>query len=142
MGCCSLPPSHNMMLADSLSAVLLVLFSQFFDPDPVDGAITAEVSLIAPQPRRFCGIPGWVPRRSTTQLVRTWVTSGLLALAFRVMEDCHHLTVHCPPSNVVLDLPHLMPYLFIPHRRRRQVRVTTVNALIDALEIKNKSSSA
>lgn len=135
--------AYNMMLSlIPLSAVLMVLFSQFFDQSLLMETITAEVSLIAPgfAPILTEFLVGFLDSR---QLIG-WLGLGSLlvfsSLAFRVMEDAIAIIFHRPLPTLKRKfwISALMPYLFILIVAGGLIAVTTVNALIDALEIKKQ----
>jgi membrane protein len=135
--------AYNMMLSlIPLSAVLMVLFSQFFDQALLMETITSEVSLIAPgfAPILTEFLVGFLDSR---QLIG-WLGLGSLlvfsSLAFRVMEDAIAIIFHRPLPTLKRKfwVSALMPYLFILIVAGGLIAVTTMNALIDALEIKKQ----
>lgn len=135
--------AYNMMLSlIPLSAVLMVLFSQFFDQKLLMETLTAEVSLIAPgfAPILTEVLKGFLNSR---QLIG-WVGLGSLlifsSLAFRVMEDAISIIFHRPLPSLKRKfwISALMPYLFILIVAGGLIVVTTVNAIIDTLEVRNQ----
>lgn len=129
--------AQNMMLSlIPLSAVLLVVFSHFWEPAMLMETITTEVSLIA---------PGFVPTLSEVLLeflrnrqVVGWI--GLFSLlffsslAFRVIEDAIAIIFHRPVPTLRRKfwVSALMPYLFIGIVALGLIGITAVNALMDA----------
>lgn len=129
--------AQNMMLSlIPLSAVLLVVFSHFWEPAMLMETITTEVSLIA---------PGFVPTLSEVLLeflrnrqVVGWI--GLFSLlffsslAFRVIEDAIAIIFHRPVPTLRRRfwVSALMPYLFIGIVALGLICITAVNALMDA----------
>ena len=135
--------AYNMMLSlIPLSAVLLVIFSQFIDQALLMETITSEVALIAPgfTPILTEVLVGFLDSR---QLIG-WVGLGSLlvfsSLAFRVMEDAIAIIFHRPLPTLKRKfwISALMPYLFILIVAGGLIAVTTVNAIIDTLENSNQ----
>ena len=135
--------AYNMMLSlIPLSAVLLVIFSQFIDQALLMETITSEVALIAPgfTPILTEVLVGFLDSR---QLIG-WVGLGSLlvfsSLAFRVMEDAIAIIFHrpLPTPKRKFWISALMPYLFILIVAGGLIAVTTVNAIIDTLENSNQ----
>jgi YihY family inner membrane protein len=135
--------AYNMMLSlIPLSAVLLVLFSQFIDQTLLMETITSEVALIAPglTPILTEVLVGFLDSR---QLIG-WVGLGSLlvfsSLAFRVMEDAIAIIFHRPLPTLKRKfwISALMPYMFILIVAGGLIAVTTVNAVIDTLETSNQ----
>lgn len=134
--------AYNMMLSlVPLSAVLLVIFSHFFDERMLLATITTEVSLIA---------PGFVPTLTEvlSGFIRTrdligWLSGISLlvfsSLAFRVMEDAIAIIFHRPlaPLKRKFWVSALMPYLFIVIVAVGLIAITTLNAIIDSQDQKN-----
>ncbi|MEO8614582.1 MAG: YhjD/YihY/BrkB family envelope integrity protein, partial [Luteolibacter sp.] len=129
--------AQNMMLSlIPLCAVLMVIFSHFFDQTLLLSSLTSEVSLIA---------PGFATTLTEVLLafLRTreivgWL--GLLTLlffssmAFRVIEDAIAIIFQRPLPTLKRKfwVSALMPYLFILIVAGGLIVVTTVNALVDA----------
>ena len=135
--------AYNMMLSlIPLSAVLLVIFSQFIDQALLMETITSEVALIAPgfTPILTEVLVGFLDSR---QLIG-WVGLGSLlvfsSLAFRVMEDAIAIIFHRPLPTLKRKfwISALMPYMFILIVAGGLIAVTTVNAIIDTLENSNQ----
>ncbi len=136
--------ANNMMLSlIPLSAVLLVVFSHFFDPHQLMESITIEVSLIA---------PGFGPilNEVLTGFLRTrevvgWVGLGTLlvfsSFAFRVLEDAIAIIFHRPLPTLKRKfwISALMPYLFILIVAAGLIVITAVNAIIDARAFRNSA---
>ena len=134
--------AHNMMLSlIPLSAVLLVVFSHFFDENVLLASIIAEVSLIAPgfAPTLTEVLVGFLDSR---QLI-SWLGLGSLllfsSLAFRVLEDAIAIVFHRPlqPLKRKFWVSALMPYLFILIVAVGLGGITLVNAFIDAQDQRN-----
>ena len=129
--------AQNMMLSlIPLSAVLVVVFSHFFDRDRLLETITTEIAFIA---------PGFIPLLTDTltsflnsrQLVGWLGGISLLffsSLAFRVMEDAIFIIFHRPMPSLKRKfwISALMPYLFILIVAVGLMVITAVNAVIDA----------
>ncbi len=134
--------AYNMMLSlIPLSAVLLVVFSNFFDQQFLLKAITSEASLIAPgfAPTLTEVLTGFLASRSLIG----WVGVGTLlvfsSLAFRVLEDAIAIIFHRPLPMLKRKfwVSALMPYLFIVIVAAGLIAITTVNAIIDTQGRKN-----
>ncbi len=129
--------AFNMMLSlIPLSAVLIVVASNFFDQQRLMAALSAEVSLIAPG---FAAtltevLDGFLRNRK----IVGWI--GLLALlfvssmAFRVIEDAIALIFHRPLPTLKRKfwVSALIPYLFILIVTAGLMLVTAAIALVDA----------
>lgn len=135
--------AYNMMLSlIPLSAVLMVIFSQFIEQERLLQTITSEVALIAPgfTPILTEVLVGFLDSR---QLIG-WVGLGSLlvfsSLAFRVMEDAIAIIFHRPLPTLKRKfwISALMPYMFILIVAGGLIAVTTVNAIVDALETSNQ----
>lgn len=128
--------ANNMMLSlIPLSAVLIVVFSHFIDPNQLMESISREVSLIA---------PGFAPMLNdvltsflkTRQLIG-WVGLGSLMLfssfAFRVLEDAIAIIFHRPLPALKRKfwVSALMPYFFIFVVAAGLMVITGINAFID-----------
>jgi membrane protein len=129
--------AFNMMLSlIPLCAVLLVVFTQFFDRELLMETIIAEVSLIA---------PGIVPtltdvlvRFLETRNVVGWI--GVLTLlffssmAFRILENSFAIIFHRPVPTLKRKfwVSALMPYFFILIVAVGLILITSANAIIDA----------
>ncbi len=129
--------AHNMMLSlIPLSAVLLVVFSNFIDETVLLTTIITEVSLIAPgfAPTLTEVLVGFLVSRKLIG----WLGVGSLllfsSLAFRVMEDSIAIIFHRPlqPLKRKFWVSALMPYLFIFIVAVGLGGITLVNAFIDA----------
>ncbi len=134
--------AQNMMLSlIPLCAVLMVVFSHFFEQQLLLESLTSEVSLIAP------GFSATLTEvllafLSTRELIG-WV--GLLTLlffssmAFRVLEDAFAIIFQKPLPTLKRKfwVSALMPYLFILIVAGGLIVVTTVNAVVDVQSLKN-----
>jgi YihY family inner membrane protein len=135
--------AYNMMLSlIPLSAVLLVLFSQFIDQALLMETITSEIALIAPgfTPILTEVLVGFLDSR---QLIGWVGLASLLifsSLAFRVMEDAIAIIFHRPLPTLKRKfwISALMPYMFILIVAGGLIAVTTVNAIMDTLETRNQ----
>ena len=139
--------AHNMMLSlIPLSAVLLVVFSHFFDEPVLLTTITTEVSLIAPgfAPTLTEVLEGFLVSRKLIG----WLGLGSLllfsSLAFRVLEDSIAIVFHRPlqPLKRKFWVSALMPYLFILIVAIGLGGITLVNAFIDAQDQRNFAFSS
>lgn len=129
--------AFNMMLSlIPLSAVLMVVFSQFFDRKLLMESLTSEVSLIAPgfAPTLSEVLEGFLQNRK----VVGWIgVLGLLffsSMAFRVLENAIAIIFHRPLPTLKRKfwVSALMPYLFILIVAAGLILVTSANAIIDA----------
>ncbi len=133
--------AQNMMLSlIPLCAVLMVIFSHFFDQTLLLSSLTTEVSLIA---------PGFATTLTEVLLaflrareIVGWL--GLLTLlffssmAFRVIEDAIAIIFQRPLPTLKRKfwVSALMPYLFILIVAGGLIVVTTVNALVDVKSVR------
>jgi YihY family inner membrane protein len=129
--------AYNMMFSFiPLSAVLVVVSSNFVDQRQLLESLTTEVTLIA---------PGFVP--TLTEVLQSFLANrqvvgwiGLLvllfvsSLAFRVLEDSFAIIFHRPMPTLKRKfwVSALMPYLFILIVTVGIILVTSANAIIDA----------
>lgn len=136
--------AYNMMLSlIPLSALLMVVSSQFFDEKLLMEVLTSEVSLIA---------PGFTPTLTAVldEFLRNrqfvgWI--GLLGLlffssmAFRVLEDAIAIIFHRPLPSLKRSfwVSALMPYLFILIISAGLILVSSANAIIDAQPVFGRS---
>lgn len=136
--------AYNMMLSlIPLSALLIVVSSQFIDEKLLMESLTSEVSLIA---------PGFTPTLTSVleEFLRTrqfvgWI--GLLSLlffssmAFRVLEDAIAIIFHRPLPSLKRSfwVSALMPYLFILIISAGLILVSSANAIIDAQPVFGRS---
>lgn len=129
--------AFNVMLSlIPLSAVLIVVTSNFFDQRLLMEALTSEVSLIAPGFATTLAevLTGFLHNRK----IVGWI--GLLALlfvssmAFRVLEDSISIIFRRPLPTLKRKfwVSALLPYLFILIITGGLILVTAVNAIIDA----------
>lgn len=128
--------AYNMMLSlIPLSAVMLVVFTHFFDQELLMETLTNEVGFIA---------PGFVITLEEVlgsflrnrQLVG-WIGVGVLlffsSMAFRVLEDAIAIIFHRPLPTLRRKfwVSALMPYFFILIVALALIVITAVNAMID-----------
>jgi len=129
--------AYNMMLSlIPLSAVLMVVSSQFFDQQLLMESLTSEVALIAPgfAPTLTEVLAGFLNNRN---LVGWLGLLGLLffsSMAFRVLEDAIAIIFRSPLPTLKRKfwVSALMPYLFIVIVTIGLLLVTAANAIIDA----------
>lgn len=129
--------AYNMMLSlIPLSAVILVVFSHFYEHDVIMSALTAEVSLIAPGfgPTLTQTLESFLANRG----VFGWIGGGILlffsSMAFRVLEDAIALIFHRPIPTLKRKfwVSALIPYLFILIVAAGLILVTSISALLDS----------
>ena len=136
--------AYNMMLSlIPLSALLIVVSSQFFDENLLMESLTSEISLIA---------PGFTPTLTDVleEFLRTrqfvgWV--GLLGLlffssmAFRVIENAIGIIFHRPVPSLKRSfwVSALLPYIFILIISAGLILVSAANAIIDAQPVFGRS---
>ena len=128
--------AYNMMLSlIPLSAIMLVVFSHFFDERLLMESLTNEMTLIAPG---FVStleevLRGFLRNRQ----VVGWIGGGVLlffsSMAFRVLEDAIAMIFHRPLPTLRRKfwVSALMPYLFILFVSLALIVITAINALID-----------
>lgn len=129
--------AYNMMLSlIPLSAVLMVVFSKFFDQDLLMEGLTAEVALIAPGfvPTLSDVLQGFLRNRDVVGGIGLLVLLFFSSLAFRVLEDSIAIIFHKPLPTLKRKfwVSALMPYLFILIVAGGLIVVTSANALLDA----------
>lgn len=129
--------AYNMMLSlIPLSAVLMVVFSKFFDQDLLMEGLTAEVALIAPGfvPTLSDVLLGFLQNRDVVGWIGLLVLLFFSSLAFRVLEDSIAIIFHKPLPTLKRKfwVSALMPYLFILVVAAGLIVVTSANALLDA----------
>jgi membrane protein len=129
--------AYNMMLSlIPLSAVLMVVFSKFFDQDLLMEGLTAEVALIAPGfvPTLSDVLLGFLRNRDVVGWIGLLVLLFFSSLAFRVLEDSIAIIFHKPLPTLKRKfwVSALMPYLFILIVAAGLIVVTSANALLDA----------
>ena len=128
--------AYNMMLSlVPLSAVMLVVFSHFFDERLLMDSLTTEVGLIAPGFVTTLEevLRGFLRNRQ----VVGWIGGGVLlffsSMAFRVLEDAIAIIFHRPLPTLRRKfwVSALMPYLFIVIVSAALIVITAANALIE-----------
>ena len=129
--------AYNVMLSLlPLSAVLLVVFSNFFEPRLLMESITSEVSLIAPgfAPTLTEVLDGFLHNRKLVGWVGLLGLLFFSSMAFRVLEDSIAIIFNRPLPTLKRKfwVSALMPYLFILILAGGLIVVTSANAIIDA----------
>lgn len=128
--------AYKMMLSlIPLSAVLLVVFSNFFDQQFLLKSITSEAALIAPgfAPTMTEVLTGFLASRQWIGWVGVVTLLVFSSLAFRVLEDAISIIFHRPLPALKRKfwISALMPYLFIVIVAAGLILITAVNAIID-----------
>lgn len=129
--------AHNMMLSlIPLCAVLMVIFSHFFDQQLLMETMASEISLIAPgfAPTLTEVVEGFLRSRGVVGWVGVISLLLFSSLAFRVIEDAIGIIFHKPLPNLKRKfwVSALMPYLFIVIVAAGLILITAANAIIDA----------
>lgn len=129
--------AYNMMLSlIPLSAVLMVVFSKFFDQELLMEGLTAEVALIAPGfvPTLSDVLLGFLQNRDVVGWIGLLILLFFSSLAFRVLEDSIAIIFHKPLPTLKRKIwvSALMPYLFILIVAAGLIVVTSANAMLDA----------
>jgi len=129
--------AYNMMLSlIPLSAVLMVVFSHFFDQRILMESLTNEVSLIAPGFAATLSevLAGFLHNRKLVGWIGVGVLLFFSSMAFRVLEDSIAIIFHRPLPTLKRKfwVSALMPYLFILIVAAGLIIVTSANAIIDA----------
>lgn len=129
--------AYNAMLSlIPLAAVLVVLFSQFFEKDLIMEAITTEVALITPKaaPMLIDVLEGFLESRQ----LFGWIGGGVLlffsSMAFRVLENAFAIIFHTKIASRKRKfwISALLPYLFISLVAAGLIVITAITALADA----------
>ncbi len=131
--------AYNAMLSlVPLAAVLVVIFSQFFEEDLLMEALTTEVSLISPR-----ATPMLVDVLATfmeTRKLVGWVGLGTLlffsSMAFRVLENAFAIIFHrkVPSVKRRFWISALLPYLFIGLVAAGLIVITAITALVESTD--------
>jgi YihY family inner membrane protein len=129
--------AYNMMLSlIPLSAVLMVVFSHFFEQRILMETLTAEVALIAPGFTATLAevLEGFLQNRKLVGWIGVLVLLFFSSMAFRVLEDSIAIIFHRPLPTLKRKfwISALMPYLFILIVAGGLILVTSANAIIDA----------
>jgi len=129
--------AYNMMLSlIPLSAVLMVVFSNFFDQGILMESLTNEVSLIAPGFASTLSevLEGFLHNRKLVGWIGVGVLLFFSSMAFRVLEDSIAIIFHRPLPTLKRKfwVSALMPYLFILIVAAGLIIVTSANVIIDA----------
>lgn len=129
--------AHSMMLSlIPLCAVLMVVFSHFFDEQLLMESLTGEISLIAPGfvPTLTEVLEGFLRNRQVVGWIGLLVLLFFSSMAFRVIEDSIAIIFHRPLPAIKRRfwVSALMPYLFILIVAAGLILITIANAFIDA----------
>lgn len=129
--------AYNMMLSlVPLSAVLVVVLSQFVDQRLLLESLTSEVALIAPDfvPTLTEVLHGFIRNRQVVGWIGLLVLLFFSSMAFRVLEDAIAIIFHRPLPTLKRKfwVSALMPYLFILIVAGGLILVTFAIAVIDA----------
>jgi YihY family inner membrane protein len=129
--------AYNMMLSlVPLSAVLVVVLSEFVDQRLLLESLTSEVALIAPNfvPTLTDVLDGFIRNRQVVGWIGSLVLLFFSSLAFRVLEDSIAIIFHRPLPTLKRKfwISALMPYLFILIVACGLIIVTSAIAVIDA----------
>jgi membrane protein len=129
--------AYNMMFSlIPLSAVLVVVSSNFVDQRLLMESLTAEVALIAPGfvPTLTEVLQGFLANRQVVGWIGLLVLLFASSLAFRVLEDSIAIIFHRPMPTLKRKfwVSALMPYLFILIVTVGLILVTSAIAIIDA----------
>lgn len=133
--------AYNALLSlIPLSAVLVVIFSQFFDKALILEALSTEVSLIAPGavPMMKEVVESYLETRQLAGWLGLIVLLFFGSLAFRVLENAIAVIFHRPkrPLRRRFWVSALLPYLFIALVALGLIVVTGATAFLDASEAK------
>ncbi|MES2997187.1 MAG: YihY/virulence factor BrkB family protein [Verrucomicrobiota bacterium] len=129
--------AYNIMLSlIPLSALVIVLLSNFFEEDALMQVLTTEVALLAPRfvPTVADVVRGFLEQRG----VIGWIGGASLlffsSLAFRVLEDAMAIIFHQPlhATKRPFWISALLPYLFIGIITVGVVVVTSFNSILDS----------
>ena len=129
--------AYNAMLSIiPLAAVLVVVFSQFFDRDLLMDAITTEVALINPEATPM--LIDVVETFLNSRKLAGWIGVGVLlffsSMAFRVLENAFAIIFHSkvPPMKRSFWVSALIPYLFIALVAGGLIVITAITAVIES----------
>lgn len=131
--------AYNALLSlIPLSAVLMVIFSQFYDKELLLESITTEVSLIAPgaAPMLTEVLEGFLSTREMAGWLGTVVLLFFSSIAFRVLENAIAIIFHQPMRTMRRRfwVSALLPYLFIGLVALGLVVLTALTAFLDTSE--------
>lgn len=131
--------AYNALLSlIPLSAVLMVIFSQFFDKALLLDAIGTEVSLIAPgaAPMLTEVLEGFLQTRQMAGWLGVVVLLFFSSIAFRVLENAIAIIFHRPMRTLRRRfwVSASLPYLFIGLVALGLMVVTALTAFLDASE--------
>eukprot|EP00903_Cladosiphon_okamuranus_P003935 g3933.t1 len=119
-----------------LAAVLVVIFSQFFDEELLLNAVNTEVALITPEATPL--IAGILKSFLASRQLAGWI--GVLVLlffstmAFRVLENAFSIIYHskAPPRKRSFWVSALIPYLFIGLVAAGLIVITSITAFAES----------
>ena len=119
-----------------LAAVLIVIFSHFYDQDLLMEALTTEVNLISPKasPMLRETLEKFMESRQLVGWVGTAVLLFFSSMAFRVLENAFAIIFHrkIPTVKRRFWISALLPYLFIGLVAAGLIVITTLTALIES----------
>jgi len=129
--------AYNTLLSlIPLSAVLVVIFSQFFEKDLILEAISTEVSLIAPgvAPMLNDVLESFLKSRELAGWLGGIVLLFFGSLAFRVLENAIAIIFHRPTRSIRRQfwVSALLPYFFIALIALGLMVLTALTAFLDA----------
>ena len=129
--------AYNTLLSlIPLSAVLVVVFSQFFDKELILEALSTEVSLIAPGavPMLKDVLESFLESRQLAGWLGVVILLFFGSLAFRVLENAIAIIFHRPTRMLRRRfwVSALLPYVFIGLVALGLIVVTALTAFLDA----------
>jgi len=131
--------AYNALLSlIPLSAVLVVIFSQFFDTALLLDALGTEVSLIAPgaAPMLIEVLESFLQTRQMAGWLGVLVLLFFSSIAFRVLENAIAIIFHRPMRTLRRRfwVSALLPYLFIGLVALGLIAVSTLTAFLETSE--------
>ena len=128
--------AYNTLLSlIPLSAVLMVVFSQFFEKELLLDALRTEVSLIAPgaAPMLTEVLEGFLQTRKMAGWLGVLVLLFFSSIAFRVLENAIAIIFHRPMRTMRRRfwVSALLPYLFIGLVALGLIAVSTLTAFLE-----------
>lgn len=132
--------AYNALLSlIPLSAVLVVVFSQFYDKKLIIEALVTEISLIAPGAAAMLieVIESFIESRQLAGFLGVIVLLFFSSLAFRVLENAIAIIFHRPTRTLRRRfwVSALLPYLFIGLVALGLMVVTALTAFLDASQM-------
>lgn len=129
--------AQNMMLSlIPLSAVLLVLFSAFFEPTLLLETIASEVALVTPgfAPTVSEVLKGFQQSRELVGWIGGVTLFFFSSMAFRVIQDAIAIIFHRPVPTLKRRfwVSVMVPYLFVLIVVMGLIALTALNSIIDA----------